>query len=87
MLLFRSEEEVAAWCATAGEPRGETLTLPQVWMLSQAWYGDRMDAAYRGRTAEQAQAIFARCGLTGAFWQAERLYPQPVVPHPERPGR
>lgn len=71
MLLFRSEEDVDAWCAATGEPRGEILSLPQVWTLSQAWYGDRMDPAYRGRTAEQATAIFARCGLTGAFWQAD----------------
>ena len=71
MLLFRSEDEIAAWCAATGEPRGEELTLARVWTLAQAWYGDRMDPAFRGRTAAQAREIFARLGLTSAFWQAD----------------
>lgn len=69
MLLFRSEEEVDMWCATTGEPRGETLPLSKVWALSQAWYGDRMRADFRGRTIDQAMGIFAHVGLTSAFWQ------------------
>jgi hypothetical protein len=69
MLLFRSEEQVDAWCAATGEPRGEVLTLAQVWTLSQAWYGDRMDPDFRGRTHEEAARIFAYLGLTAAFWQ------------------
>jgi len=68
MLLFRSEEEIAWWCAATGEPRGEALPLAQVWELAQAWYGDRMDPDFRGRTAEQAAGIFARAGLISAFW-------------------
>jgi hypothetical protein len=71
MLLFRSEEEVDAWRGATGEPRGESVPLAQVWDLAQAWYGDRMDPAFRGRTAEQARAIFAGVGLTSAFWQAD----------------
>ena len=31
MLLFRLEEDVAAWCVATGEPHGETLPLAQVW--------------------------------------------------------
>lgn len=58
------------WCAATGEQRGEVLTLAQVWALSQAWYSDRMDPDYRGRTVAQAMDIFARLGLTSAFWQA-----------------
>lgn len=69
MLFFRSEEDVDAWCARTGEPRGETLTLQQVWELSQLWYGDRMDHAFRGRTPEQVQTIFEHMGLTSDFWR------------------
>ena len=58
------------WCAATGEPRGEVLTLAQVWSLSLAWYGDRLAPAFRGRTAAQATDLFARLGLTSAFWQA-----------------
>jgi Alkylmercury lyase len=71
MLLFRSEEEVDAWCAATGEARGEVVPLAGVWALAQAWYGDRMDPAFRGRTAGQARAIFAGVGLTSTFWQAD----------------
>ncbi len=70
MLLFRSEVDIDGWCAATGEPRGETVPLPQVWELAQAWYGDRLSADFRGRTAEQAEAIFRQVGLTSAFWQA-----------------
>ena len=69
MLLFRSEADVAAWCAATGEPRGDLLSLAQVWTLAQAWYGDRMHPGFRGRTVEQAMAIFAQAGLTSDFWQ------------------
>jgi hypothetical protein len=69
MLFFRSEEDIQTWCARTGEPRGETLTLPQVWELAQLWYGDRMDPAFRGRTPAQVHAIFSRLGLSSDFWR------------------
>jgi hypothetical protein len=46
-----------------------TLSLARVWALAQAWYGDRMSPAFRGRSTKQAMQIFASVGLTGAFWQ------------------
>jgi len=67
--LFRSEEDVDRWCAATGSLRGETLPLARAWALSQAWYGDRMASTFRGRTVAQATEIFARVGLTSAFWQ------------------
>ncbi|MGN6361636.1 MAG: hypothetical protein ACTHNK_14720 [Thermomicrobiales bacterium] len=70
MLLFRSEEDVAAWCVATGEPHGESLPLDQVWELSRAWYGDRMDPDFRGRTTDEVMKIFANVGLTSAFWHA-----------------
>lgn len=69
MLFFRSEEDVDAWCARTGEPRGETLTLQQVWELAQLWYSDRMAPDFRGRTAEQMRAIFDQLGMTSEFWK------------------
>lgn len=69
MLLFRSEEDIDRWCKATGEPRGETLALQQVWELSRLWYGDRIDPAFRGRTAADVVRIFGQVGLTSEFWQ------------------
>jgi hypothetical protein len=69
MLLFRSEEDIEAWCAATGEPRGEAIPLAQVWELSRAWYGNRLNPDFRGRTADEAEAIFQSVGLTSAFWR------------------
>ena len=69
MLLFRSEEEVAQWCARTGEARGESVSLATIWQLSLRWYGGRLSPAYRGRSAAQAEAIFAAVGLAGPFWR------------------
>lgn len=69
MLLFRSEEEISAWCEQKGEPRGEALRLGQVWELTQDWYADQLSPDFRGRSAAEVAAIFANHGLTSAFWQ------------------
>jgi len=44
------------------------MTLEQAWHLSQLWYGNRLDPDFRRPTADEARAIFAEVGLTGAFW-------------------
>jgi hypothetical protein len=69
MLLFRSEEDIKAWCERSGEPRGPAISLATLWRLSEAWYGDRLAPSYRGRTREQVEAVFARFGLTGEHWR------------------
>ena len=69
MLLFRSEEDIEAWCQVRQMPQGAVLTLEQVWQLSQRWYGDRLSPAYAGRSADQVEAIFQAVGLAGDFWQ------------------
>ena len=69
MLLFRSEENIQEWCTQQQMPRGETLTLEQVWHLSQLWYGDRLSPNFVGRTKEQAETIFQKAGLLSSFWQ------------------
>jgi hypothetical protein len=45
------------------------LTLDQLWRLAWAWYHDRLDPAFRGRSPEEAEAIFAATGLDGPFWR------------------
>ena len=49
--------------------QGVILTLDQVWQLSQLWYHNRLDEAYHGRSAAEAEAIFAQVGLHGSFWR------------------
>ena len=67
-MLFRSEEEVDAWCRARAIVRGAVMTLPQAWSLSQKWYGTRLDADFRRPTVEEARQIFSTVGLTGEFW-------------------
>ena len=61
--------DVDAWCAQEGRPRGATLTLQQTWALALAWYRERLSPAYRGRSPQQAQQLFASLDLTGPFWE------------------
>ena len=58
------------WCAARGHPPGAVLTLERTWALAQAWYGDRLSPAFRGRSVAAAEAIFRAVGLRGPFWSA-----------------
>ena len=69
MMLFRSEDDVAEWCEENGREAGGVVSLEALQHLGQAWYGDRLDAAWRPRTRERSQAILDAAGLTGPFWQ------------------
>ncbi len=69
MLLFRSEENVAAWSQQRHLPQGQILSLEQVWQLSQRWYADRLSPDFSGRSIEQVEAIFQKVGLSGSFWR------------------
>jgi hypothetical protein len=69
MLLFRSEEHIDRWCADRNLPRGAVLTIEQGWRLAHAWYFDRLDPGYCGKTAEEIEAIFTSIGLSGPYWQ------------------
>jgi hypothetical protein len=51
------------------------LTLADTWRLSVAWYHDRLDEGFHGRTPEAAIAIFASLGLTDPFWSLDGLTP------------
>jgi hypothetical protein len=59
MRLLRSEEAV----------QGERVDLPTLSALARDWYGDRLDPAWRPRSAEESQRILGAHGLTGEFWR------------------
>ncbi len=61
---------MAQWCSQSGEPLGEVLPLEQVWKLARAWYDNRLSPDYRGRSVEQAVALFEGLGLRSGFWSA-----------------
>ena len=68
MLAFRSEAHVDSWCRERRVSRGAVFTAEQAWALARAWYAGRVDPAWRRRTPEEAERIFASVGLTGPFW-------------------
>jgi hypothetical protein len=65
---FRTEQEVADWCARHALPRGAILSLPQLWRFASDWYGGYLEKPWRKRTRAEAEALFQRHGLTGPFW-------------------
>jgi hypothetical protein len=69
MLFFRSEEDLDAWLQARNAVHGVTLTVSQLWQLSQRWYHNRLNAEYHGRTPEQVQEIFREVGLVSEFWK------------------
>ena len=68
MLAFRSEATVEQWCKLRGIPRGEVFSIEQAWELGRAWYGDKLSPGWKRATPAEAQATFARIGLTSDFW-------------------
>jgi hypothetical protein len=83
MLLFRSEEHVDRWCAARKLARGASFTPQQLWEIAKPWHGPRLDRDWRRFTPDEAQAVFDRAGLTGAFWQ----FPRPPAAPNDKPGR
>ncbi len=55
------------------------VSLSTAWALAQEWYWDRLEPAWRRRTATEAQALFTDLGLTDPFWRvaAPALPPGP----------
>ncbi len=67
---------MARWCEERGRAVGAVVSLPTAWALAQAWYADRLEPAWRRRTAPEAQAVFSGLGLTDRFWRL----PSPASP-------
>ena len=57
------------WLLRRGLEKGAVLGLQQCWGFTKEWYGDRADADWQPKSAEETQAIFAKHGLTGDFWR------------------
>ncbi len=68
MLLFRSEENVQAWCERRGIPPRPLIRLDPLWHLAVTWYANRLTVDSRRPAADEMVAIFAGVGLTGPFW-------------------
>ena len=69
MLFFRSEADLNAWLGAKKVAYGATLSVSQLWRLSQLWYHNRTDVAYHGRPPEQVGEIFKEIGLVSKFWR------------------
>jgi hypothetical protein len=69
MLAFRSEAHVDEWCRQRRIEKGAVFTLEQAWQLAHAWYSDKLSPEWRRAMPDEAQALFARIGLTGDFWR------------------
>lgn len=69
MLAFRSEASVDRWCEETGNPRGSVFGIDRVHELGRVWYADKLSPAWRRASPAQAEATFARSGLTGDFWR------------------
>lgn len=81
MLLFRSEEHVDRWRAAAGGAFGAVFPVEQAWELARAWFAGWLDPAWRRRTLEETEAVFASVGFTAPFWS---LRPPPPADGGER---
>jgi len=56
------------WCRANKMKQGQLLTIEQVWALSKAWYRDRLNPDFEGRSIEEALEIFRQLGLNDPFW-------------------
>jgi hypothetical protein len=68
MLLFRAEEHIDRWCRTRDIERGATFAPEQGWQLAHGWYSNKLRPDWRRHTIEEAEALLANVGLSGAFW-------------------
>jgi hypothetical protein len=67
-LVFRTGDEIDAWCERHGVARGEVVPVEQVADLAKAWYGGHLDPGWVKPSAAEAQAVFESVGLTSDHW-------------------
>jgi hypothetical protein len=51
-----------------GNAYGASVTVQTAYDLATLWYRKRMDADWNPPSADEAESIFRRFGLTGDFW-------------------
>jgi hypothetical protein len=68
-LVFRSREQIAAWCTAQSIPQGEIVPVEKVSALARLWYGGHLEKDWVKATAKQAAQRFASVGLLGEHWR------------------
>ena len=69
-LPFCDETHAHAWRERFNQQYGSILPMETAWKLAKVWYGeDRRSPAWRRRTVEEANAIFASLNLPAPFWR------------------
>jgi hypothetical protein len=69
MLLFRTEDDIRAWCEQRQTTPGAIFDLGRLWNLARSWYDDRLNPSWQRRTITQRQTILDAAGLVGPFWR------------------
>jgi len=69
MLLFRSEQDVAAWRQARHRPPGAEFTLEIGWRLAEAWAQNRLHPNWRESNRQEMETLLLSLGLTGDFWR------------------
>jgi hypothetical protein len=67
-LLFDSEASIDDWCRRHRIAKGSVQPFSRVYEFAKVWYGRHADPAWKKWSADEAQAIFANFGFTGAIW-------------------
>ena len=57
------------WLVDHGHDLGYVAPAQTMFDLSKDWYSGRMEEGWEPPTSEQAEAMFAKHGLTGDFWK------------------
>ena len=52
-----------------GHSRGASASVQTIYDLAAVWYRNRMAEDWSPPTADEAEAVFRRFGLTGDFWR------------------
>jgi hypothetical protein len=66
---FRHADDIDPWCLRHDLPRGHVFEMPALWAFARDWYGGYLKTPWRKRTINETRVLFARHGLTSAFWR------------------
>ena len=66
---FCCEADADDWCKRHNLPRGEVMTISELWNFAQDWYGTYLTQDWRKRSREEVRALFSRHGLNSDFWK------------------
>jgi hypothetical protein len=69
MLLFRSEQDIEAWCRARDRRSGSIFSVETCWRLGVDWYAGRLSPDWRRRSIPELNALFRKHGLLPPFWE------------------